>query len=133
MKKERITIEDSMLSAITKMAEGNLGAMNACVDLFMLCEKIDPQNILGGFDYILNLDSIGIYGTDIYVFLNDICENNIAKMIAVLKAVQFGLFDGTVLADACHRQDYSGREMVPVDELYSKIKEKFEMFDKYDN
>ena len=31
MKKERITIEDSMLSAITKMAEGNLGAMNACV------------------------------------------------------------------------------------------------------
>ena len=133
MKKERITIEDSMLSAITKMAEGNLGAMNACVDLLMQSEKIDPANILGGLGHILNLDSVGIYGTDIYVFLNDICENNIAKMIAVLKAVQIGLFDGTVLADACHRQDYSGREMIPVDELYTKIKEKFEMFDKYEN
>ena len=133
MKKERITIEDSMLSAITKMAEGNLGAMNACIDLLMQGEKIDPQNILGGLGHILNLDSVGIYGTDIYVFLNDICENNIAKMIAVLKAVQIGLFDGTVLADACHRQDYSGREMIPVDELYTKIKEKFEMFDKYEN
>ena len=119
-----------MASVIAKMVEGNFGAMNACMCLLKEGEKIAPQSVMGGFGNILDLDREGIYGTDIYVFWSDICEKNTAKMIAVLRAVQLGLFSGRVLADACHRQDYSGREMVPVDELYSKVKEQLEMFDR---
>lgn len=126
---ERITLSDSIVSAITKMVEGNMGAMNVCMSLIKDSEKVYPQNIMGGFSYILDLDREGIYGTDIYVFWNDICNRELPKMISVLKAIQLGFFSGKVLADACHRQDYSGRSMVPVDELYKKVIERLPEFD----
>lgn len=126
---ERITLSDSISSAISKMVEGNIGAINACISLMKEGKKIDPKNIIGGFDCILELDREGIYGTDIYVFWNDICNQKTPKMIAVLIAVQLGFFSGRVLADACHRQDYSGRSMVPVEELYRKVIERLPEFD----
>lgn len=127
---ERITFSDSTKSAIIKMVEGNMGAMSACMSLLKEAERVDPQNMMGGISYILSLDNNGIYGTDIYVLWSDICDKDTTKMIAVLRAVQLGLFSGKVLADACHRQDYSGRTMVPVDELYIKVKERLEQFDR---
>lgn len=126
---ERITLSDNVVSAITKMVEGNMGAMNVCMSLIKEGEKIDPQNIMGGFGFILDLDREGIYGTDIYVFWNDICNRETSKMVAVLRAVQLVFFSGKVLANACHRQDYSGRSMVPVDELYKKVIERLPKFD----
>ena len=126
---ERITLSDSISSAISKMVEGNIGAINACISLIKEGEKTDPQNIMGGFGCILDLDREGIYGTDIYVFWNDICNQETSKMIAVLRAIQLGFFSGRVLADACHRQDYSGRSMIPVEELYKMVIERLPAFD----
>lgn len=126
---ERITLSDSMESAIIKMVEGNMGAMNVCMLLIKEGGKIDTQTIMGGFSFILDLDREGIYGTDIYVFWNDICNRELPKMIAVLRAVQLGFFNGRVLADACHRQDYSGRDLVPVNDLYNKVIERLPNFD----
>lgn len=126
---ERITLSDSISSAISKMAEGNIGAVNACISLIEEGEKTDPQNMMGGFGCILDLDREGIYGTDIYVFWNDICNQETSKMMAVLRAVQLGFFSGRVLADACHRQDYSGRSMIPVEELYKMVTERLPVFD----
>ena len=104
------------------MSEGNPGAMAVLMQM-LTTNTIDPDNALGGLGAILMLDSLGIYGTDIYVLHNDICGRELVKTLAVLRAVQFGLFSGDVLKDASHRQDYSGRELVPVDELYTKVKE----------
>ncbi|CAK7041195.1 MAG: hypothetical protein PEPC_01758 [Peptostreptococcus russellii] len=126
---EKIELSDSMSSAIAKMAEGNPGALNACISLLEESEKIDPQNIMGGLGYLLDLDKEGIYGTDIYVFWSDICNRETSKMIAVLRAIQLDFFSGRVLADACHRQNYSGRDMVPVEELYKKVIERLPEFD----
>lgn len=126
---ERITLSDSISNAISKMAEGNIGAVNACISLIEEGEKTDPQNMMGGFGCILDLDREGIYGTDIYVFWNDICNQETSKMMAVLRAVQLGFFSGRVLADACHRQDYSGRSMIPVEELYKMVTERLPAFD----
>lgn len=125
----RITLLDSVESVISKMSEGNIGAMNVCMLLIAEGGNIDRQNIMGGFGFILDLDREGIYGTDIYVFWNDICNRELPKMIAVLRAVQLGFFNGRVLADACHRQDYSGRDLVPVNDLYNKVIERLPNFD----
>nr|UWD58290.1 MAG: hypothetical protein [Bacteriophage sp.] len=125
----RITLLDSVESVISKMSEGNIGAMNVCMLLMAEGGNIDRQNIMGGFSFILDLDREGIYGTDIYVFWNDICNRELPKMIAVLRAVQLGFFNGRVLADACHRQDYSGRDLVPVNDLYNKVIERLPNFD----
>lgn len=126
---ERIKLSDSMESAIIKMVEGNMGAMNVCMLLIKEGGNIDTQTIMGGFSFILDLDREGIYGTDIYVFWNDICNRELPKMIAVLRAVQLGFFNGRILADACHRQDYSGRDLVPVNDLYNKVIERLPNFD----
>lgn len=82
----------------------------------------------GGMGKILLLDTYGIYGTDIYVLYNDICERNLSKMVAVIRATQLGLFNSNILKDACSRQDYSGRKLVPLDELCQKVKERLPLF-----
>lgn len=130
MNQQRIKLTDSAQEIIVKMSNGNPGAMTALVTLLKENEKIDPDNMMGSFGTILLLDAYGIYGTDIYVLYSDICGRSTAKMIAVLKATQSGLFSQTTLTDAAHRQDYSGRDMVPVDKLYSQIKEAHPNFDK---
>lgn len=126
---EKIKLSDSTMDVVLKMSEGNPGAMNVIMQLMMEPNTIDPDNGLGGMGVVLRLDSIGIYGTGIYVLHNDLCGRNMAKMQAVIRATGLGFFSSEVLKDACHRQDYSGRELVPVEELYLKVKERLPNFD----
>lgn len=128
--KERITLEDTLESALTKMSEGNPGALNTLMEIFTKNPKIDPNDFMQGLGPILSLDSFGIYGTDIYILHNDICERDIVKTLAVLRAVQLGFFKREILKDACHRQDRSGKSIVPVEELYAKVKERLPNFNK---
>ena len=124
MEQKRIKLQDTTMDIVVKMSDGNPGAMNVLVSLLdPENTSIDPDNIMGALGPILHLDSFGIYGTDIYVLYSDICNQNIAKFIAVIRSAPIGLFSRDILKDACHRQDYSGRNMVPVDELYKKLKE----------
>lgn len=125
----RITINDTMQDIVVKMCEGNPGAMRVLMDIIKNASDIDPDAIMGGIGTVLLLDSFGIYGTDIYVLWNDICNRELNKTIAVLRATQMGLFESYILKNACGRQDYSGRDMIPVDELYAKLKEKLPNFD----
>ena len=119
---ERIKLTDNVQDIMFKMSDGNSGALTVLMKL-LAPNKIDPDTALPGIGEILQLDSYGIYGTDIYVLWNDICRGDLVKMLTILRATQLGLFSSIVLADACHRQDYSGRALVPIDELYLKVKE----------
>lgn len=127
---ERIKLNDQLFDVFAKLSDGNPGALNACSELFNKTEEIQPNNFLGGLGNLLLLDTFGIYGTDIYILYNDICDRNIARMIAVLYATQLGFFDSRRLADIAHRQDYSGRNMIDVIGLYKQIKENYPEFDK---
>lgn len=125
--KNRIQLKDSTMDAVVKMCNGNLGAMHPLMQL-LESDHVDPDNALGGIGVMLFLDSLCIYDTDIYVLYSDICDKDIVKMIAVLRAVQMGLFPSAVLKDVCSRQDFSGKEIVPVNDLYNKVKEAFPRF-----
>ena len=127
MSAERIKLEDNTRNVIMKMSNGNPGAMDAVMRL-LKPNNIDPDNVLGGLGMVLLMDTYGIYGTDIYVLYNDICDRNLPKMVAVLRATQMGMFSSNILKDACSRQDYSGRAMVPVDEVCLKVKERLPNF-----
>jgi hypothetical protein len=37
------------------------------------------------------LDSLGIYGPNVWVIFKDVCEQNHARMLAVLRATQLGI------------------------------------------
>lgn len=104
------------------MSEGNPGAIQAMCDILSTCQRIYPYLTKTGYNYIALLDKFGIYGTDIYVLYNDICERKVGRMLSVLKATRLGMFKLEVLQDAVSRQDYSGKDLVPVDELYEKLK-----------
>lgn len=125
----RIQLNDSFMDAVSKMSEYNFGAMEALTRLVSEGPAIDRDDPMGGMGLILFLDTLEIYGTDIYVLYSDICNKDLAKMIAVIRAVQKGLFKGSILKDACSRQDYSGRRFVPVDRLYNQVKAQFPNFD----
>jgi hypothetical protein len=129
MQKQRISLNDSAVTVVAKMSDGNPGAMNAMLEILQKGDKIDPDGFMGGLGFILLLDSFGIYGSDIYVLHSDICQKDVVKTCAVLRATQLGFFSQDTLQNACHRQDYSGRKMIPVEELYSKVKEKLPRFD----
>ena len=76
MKETRIELTDSLISVITKMAEGNPGAMTALIEIGEAAPKVDPQSSFAGMGPIgpaLSFDTHGIYGSDIYIIWSDKC------------------------------------------------------------
>ena len=123
-----IHLTDTIPQAAAKLAKGNQDAATVLVTLINETEKIDPDDFMRGLRPILNLDAYGIYGTDIWVLYSDICNKDLARVVAVLRACQLGMFSSKVLAKACNKKDYSGVAMVPVEELYLKVKERLPRF-----
>lgn len=120
----RITADTSSLQVIVQMSDGNPGSMEVIIKLLQLAMRdIDPEIQNPEWFYVLLLDTFGIYGPDIYVLYSDICGKDLAKMVAVLKASCHALIGIDIIKDACSRQDYSGRKMIPVDELYKKVRD----------
>lgn len=89
---ERITLQDTPMSAIIKLADGNPGAIGVCTELFKEGARIDPDAFGGGIAPLISLDSRGIYGSDIWCLYKYVCRESIVHVIAVLRAVQLGLF-----------------------------------------
>lgn len=102
------------------MSEGNPGALVVIMQMLKKTSEAVHRNL----EAVLLLDALGIYGSDIYVLYNDICDRDLAKTLAVIQSTQLGLFNKDTLKDACSRQDYSGKKLIPVEELYNKVKEK---------
>jgi hypothetical protein len=128
MNEVRIKLDDSIRDILIKMSDGNPGALNALMEM-LKPNNIDPDAFIGNLNSILLLDSFGIYGTDIYILHAYICNYDLPKMIAVLRATQLGFFSRTILKDACHKQDRSGKDLIPVDDLYKQVKEYLPNFD----
>lgn len=63
---------DNAESALAKICEGNPGAINACCCIIKEGAKVYPY--VDGWEYIILLDKLEIYGSDIYVLWNDICQ-----------------------------------------------------------
>ena len=63
----RITLLDSVESVISKMSEGNIGAMNVCMLLMAEGGNIDRQNTMGGLVLFLTLIERAFMG-QIYMF-----------------------------------------------------------------
>lgn len=90
MANERITLEMSMTDMLIAMSDGNPGAMSIVAMLYREGGAIDPDSALGGLGPILFLDTLGIYGSRIWMLCKDICRNDLRIMIAVLRGCQLG-------------------------------------------
>jgi hypothetical protein len=112
--KNRIQLEDSFLDIITKLSEGNPGALTVLITTFKENPTIDPDDAFENIGAILSFDSYGIYGSRIWMLFKDVCHQNIILMLACLRAVQLGLLSESVLQYAI---DNYGQGLIPEDVL----------------
>ena len=86
--KNRITLGDTLIEAITKIGEGNVGAVSIMARIMAIGGEIDP--IGSPFMMIAYLDEWGIYGEQIWILYKK-CQENIIYFMALLRARQLGI------------------------------------------
>lgn len=86
--------------------------------------RIDPDNP-EGFGPILALDSIGIYGPDIWLLWKDVCGENPVKVVGILRAWQLGMVSSEQLKSACSGKPY---DPLPVEELIAMVRHRLPNF-----
>jgi hypothetical protein len=89
----RIKLEMTMMDTLIAMGEGNPGGLTVLMELLDKGDKIDPDSALGGFANVLDLDTLGIYGSRIWMLYKDVCGQDLVKTIGVLRAWQLGFVD----------------------------------------
>lgn len=80
----RITADMSFQDMLITMSEGNPGALTCMMQMM----NSDPMALLD----ILLFDSMGIYGSKIYMVWNDCCGRDMAKFKETIKAFREGKF-----------------------------------------
>jgi hypothetical protein len=124
MPNERITGTDTIQDIVVKMSEGNPGAISVMVQLIESSPIVDPQALMGGLGSLLSLDTLNIYGSRIWMLYKDVCGQDIAKTIGLLRAWQLGIVTQSNLN---HAIDNYG-EGIDVDDTLSKVVEQLPEF-----
>lgn len=88
---EKISLNDSIQDVIFKLSGGNPGAISVLSQVYQNAYNIDTFTSLGSLAYYLQLDSLGIRGSMIWILYKDICKENILHFMAVIRAVQMGI------------------------------------------
>lgn len=103
MPHERIELSDTPLTSIAKLSEGNPGAVSVLLELFQHNATIDPDSAFGPISSILHLDTLGIYGSKIWVLFKDCCNSDLVGLVTVLRAVQLGILPTYEIKEALQR------------------------------
>ena len=85
-----IELKDSFTDILVKLSKGNPGAISVLTQMIKHTTTIDPDAAMGPLAHLLNLDSFSIYGPRIWMLYKDVCKQDLATMLAVLRAVQLG-------------------------------------------
>ena len=124
----KIELNDTTMSIMMKMSEGNPGAVSALIEIMQKHDEIDPQALMGPIGAIMILDTWKIYGTDIYVLFSDKCNRDVRKMLMLMRATQLGLFSQSKLQqmakDQMHKINLTDEEFNELDEkVCTELKE----------
>ncbi len=84
MENTRITSDMSIEEMLVTMSEGNPGALTFMIQML----NSDPMAFLD----ILLFDSMGIYGSKIYMVWNDCCNRDMRKFKETIQAFREGKF-----------------------------------------
>ncbi len=122
----RLQLTDTAHDIIYKMSDGNPGAITVLLSILKHGDTIDPDAAMGSIMAILDLDTLDIYGSDIWVLYKYVCECQIARFMGLLRAWQLGLVDSAVLKAAA--SDPRGGTSLDVDGLLKQVKEKLPDF-----
>jgi len=80
----------SFMDIVMAMTEGNPGAASVIIQLVKEAPAIDPDSSLGAMGPLFSLDNLDCYGSRIWMFYKDVCQENINTMMGVMRACQMG-------------------------------------------
>jgi len=120
----KLDLNDSVEDIMIKMSEGNPGAISVCMMLYTKGGAIDPDDWLGGLGGVLSLDSLGIYGSKIWMLFKDVCKQDLVKTSAMLRAWQLGFVPKATLL---HAIDNYGAG-IDTDALLAQVQERLPAF-----
>jgi hypothetical protein len=120
------TLDTTPMDIMVMLAEGNPGAASVLGKMFNQGEAIDPDSALGGMSGLFALDTLGIYGSHIWVLYKDICGQNLVRMLGLLRANQLGFLSNADLKSAVHA--LPADRALDVDALLAKVKEQLPRF-----
>lgn len=84
----KIQLTDSTMEILYKMSEGNPGAISI---LTKLLSKETTQELVDSImNVILPLDTLGVYGSKLYMLWVDACDNNTDKVKKVIELWRTG-------------------------------------------
>lgn len=121
----RIKLSMNGQQMLLAMSDGNPGAISVLVTLMTRGHEIDPAHALGGMSAVLMLDTIGIYGSSIWLLFNDVCKRDYRKMVAMLRACQLGFISAEFVKAASREED---AYRLDVDVLCLQVKERLPDF-----
>lgn len=114
----RLDLNKTIQNVIVDMSEGNPGGLTVLMQIYQNTKSIDPDCLLDWMGPFANLDNMECYGHKIWMLYKDICNQNLSKMIAVLRATQLGLTSPSAVIDAI-----DGRLSLDVDDLTKQVQE----------
>ena len=124
MTERRITLNDTGEEVLIKMAEGNPGGLTLMMKIMQFGGEIDPDGALGGFGAVLSFDTLGIYGSRIWMLYKDVCDSNLSLTLAVIRAHQLGYISQQDIDRAI---DNYG-EGLNLDDIKTKVSERLPNF-----
>lgn len=132
MSHERITLDDTGITAAVKLSEGNPGAVTVCGLCLRDGGTIDPDGALGGLGVLMGLDTLGIYGDRIWLLYKDICGESVRNVCMLIRAWQMGFLPRTRLVAAinCQRDPRFPAVRLDMDDLNRQVEESLPAFQK---
>ena len=124
MRNTRITLEDTEMSAVMKLSEGNPGALNVCIRLLKESGSIDTDDFLGGLGTLLSLYTENVYGPNIWMLYKDVCNESLWKTVAVLRSCQLGFLSNSALHHAINNRG----DGINLDELVKQVTDQLDGF-----
>jgi hypothetical protein len=87
----RIKRTMSALEMISAVSGGVPGTLAVIAGITAEYRKVDPDNTMGIFGYLLTMDAFQVYDGDLWNIHSRLCEMQIVKTIAILRALQLGI------------------------------------------
>lgn len=125
----KLTLEDNMLNCVSKLSEGIPGAISVLMLVTLHSCKIDPDSIFGYIGVFLDLDTLEIYGSRIWMLFKDVCKKNIVHFIGMLRAYQLGI----ISSNALHHAINNYGDGINVKDTIMEVRNRLNGFIKEDN
>jgi len=120
----RIELTDTGIDVILKLSEGNPGAVTVCMEVLKKGTEIDPDAFGGGLMQLLGFDTLGLYGSRIWMLYKDVCECDLVSTLGVMRAWQLGFITQSQLNWAIDNRG----DGLDVEQVVNQVKERLPSF-----